>query len=147
MPADQDDPQIPAPLRDELLGLYRAGAEPSPQLDQAVLNGARAHLAGRKRLLLLRRAAGAAAAAILIAAVLVPTLGRGERGVVINQEARGDINLDGQVDVRDALVLARRVEENRTKPINDFTGDKVVDRRDVDAIAMMAVRLDGGVTR
>jgi hypothetical protein len=144
-PADSED--LPEPLAADLSRLYRADVPASPQIDQAILNRARAHLAGRKRLLLLRRIAGAAAAVILIAAVLIPTLSRTDKGMTIKAEARGDINVDGTIDVRDALALARRVEENRTKPINDFTGDKVVDRRDVDAVAMLAVRLDAGVMR
>lgn len=139
---DQFD-DLPDPLTDDLVRLYRVDLQPSPAADQMLLNRARAHFAGRNRTLLLRRVAGAAAAVILVAAVLIPTLRRTDHGIaIVRQEARGDVNFDGAVDIRDALALARRIEEKRTKPIDDFNGDKIVDRRDVDALAMMAVRLD-----
>jgi hypothetical protein len=140
-PAEFDD--LPDALAADLARIYRADVRPSPAADQAVLNRARAHFAGRKRVLLLRRVAGAAAAVILIAAVLIPAFHRTDHGMAIGgQETRGDLNVDGTVDIRDALALARRIEAKSTKPTNDYNGDRIVDRRDVDALAMMAVRLD-----
>ena len=145
----QDPPQsddLPGVLAADLGRIYRADVTPSPPVDQAILNRARAHVAGRKRTLLLRRVAGAAAAVILIAAALIPMRGTDQRAVTA-REATGDVNVDGAVDIRDALALARRIDQQDTKPAYDYNGDQAVDRRDVDAIAMRAVRLDQGATR
>jgi hypothetical protein len=150
MAHDPDDPRLPDPLRSDLSDLYRADVSSSPPIDQAVLNRARAHLAGRKRLLLLRRVAGAAAAVLLIAAVTIPLLNRTDRHSRPHVAQRaGDVNADGVVDVRDALLVARGIDAKQTgwSSIADVNGDKTVDRRDVDAIAEIAVRLDQGVVR
>jgi len=55
----------------------------------------------------------------------------------------GDVTLDGRVDIRDALALARRIEGELTEasPGTDVNADRLIDRKDVDAIAMMAVKL------
>ena len=139
-PAEFDD--LPEPLRADLGRLYRADVTPSPAVDQAVLNRARAYFAGRRRGLLLRRAAGAAAAVILITAAVIPTINRypHTNSAAVARRAE-DVNRDGVVDIRDALALQRAVEGGRPTA-NDVTGDGVTDRRDVDAIAMLAVRLD-----
>jgi hypothetical protein len=154
MPQDPDQfDDLAQPLVEDLRGLYRADIRPSPAVDQAILNRARAHVAGRKRTLLLRRVAGAAAAVILVAAALIPfrhtdhdwaTRQRASRDA---SQTRADIDINGAVDIRDALALARRIDEKLTQPNNDLNGDNVIDRRDVDAIAMMAVRLDREPTR
>src|SRR5690606_29518660 len=65
-----------------------------------------------------------------------------------------DIDGSGRVNMVDAFVLARAIaaEEARgdgstPSALWDVTGDGVVDSGDVDAVAMRAVRLDGGVNR
>ena len=138
---------LPDRLAEDLRQLYGAEIRPSPALDQAILNRARAHLAGRKRTLLLRRVAGAAAAVILITAAVVPTIQRTRhpaRPTVVRQV--NDVNADGAVDIRDALALQRSIDTGRASA-HDVNGDGVTDKRDVDAIAMSAVRLDRGATR
>jgi hypothetical protein len=55
----------------------------------------------------------------------------------------GDLNGDGKVDMLDALIEAERVKAGAGQGI-DFNGDGRVDSRDVDAIAMSAVRLERG---
>jgi hypothetical protein len=61
----------------------------------------------------------------------------------------GDANGDGRVDIRDALALARRIESGTVLPTtrDDVNGDRVIDRKDVDAIAIMAVSLSAEVVR
>ena len=144
-PAQFDE--LPDPLAEDLRQLYRADIQASPAVDQAILNRARAHVAGRKRTLLLRRVAGAAAAVILIAAAVIPTIQRTRhpaRPAVARQV--NDINADGAVDIRDALALQQSINAGRATA-HDINGDGVTDKRDVDAIAMLAVRLDRGATR
>jgi len=144
-PAEFDD--FPDALAADLGRLYRADVTASPAVDQAILNRARAHVAGRKRTLLLRRVAGAAAAVILITAAVIPTISRNRppRAPVARQLIY-DLNADGAVDIRDALALQRSIDAGRAGA-HDMNGDGVVDKRDVDAIAMIAVRLDKGVAR
>ena len=143
-PAHFDD--LPDPLAADLARLYRADVTPSPAVDQAVLNRARAHLAGRKRALLLRRVAGAAAAVILITAAVIPTMKMRQpaRPAVVHRAE--DVTRDGVVDIRDAMALQKRITAGQASGY-DVTGDGVTDKRDVDAIAMVAVRLDAGVRR
>jgi hypothetical protein len=151
---DQFD-DLPGPLADDLRRLYGPSVAPSPGVDQAILNRARAHVAGRKRTLLLRRVAGAAAAVVLITAAVIPTIQRTRhpaRPPVARQAAAAaaanDVNADGAVDIRDALALQQSINAGRAGAgANDVNGDGVTDRRDVDAIATFAVRLDKGATR
>jgi len=148
-PAQLDD--LPDPLAEDMRQLYRADIQPSPAVDQAILNRARAHIAGRKRTLLLLRVAGAAAAVVLVTAALLPSLHsarRSARSPVARQVQASDINADGAVDIRDALALQRAIDAGRAAATHgDITGDGVIDKRDVDAIAMSAVRLDRGMPR
>ena len=59
------------------------------------------------------------------------------------QAVAEDVDGNGKVDIRDALRLARCLEGGRpSEPRWDLNGDGRVDRADVDAIAMAAVRLD-----
>jgi hypothetical protein len=146
-PAEFDD--LPEPLADDLRRLYRADVQASPAVDQAILNRARAHVAGRKRTLpLLLQVAAAAAAIILITAMLLPTMQSARRSSTHRPIARQvtDINADGIIDIRDALALQQSINAGRTSA-HDITGDGVTDKRDVDAIAMLAVRIDRGTTR
>src|SRR5688572_23735874 len=104
-PSPFDD--LPDPLADDLRRMYRVEVQPSPAVDQAVLNRARAHLAGRKRTLLLRRVAGAAAAVVIVTAAVIPTINRTRhpaRPPVATQHPH-DVTGDGVVDIRDALAL------------------------------------------
>ena len=146
---DPNDPQLPGPLRAELSRVYAVDASAVPAVDQKILSRARAHLAGRRRLRLILELAAVAAILFLVVGTLLPMFTRTDRGMYqVQNEARGDVNADGVVDIRDALLLARRIEQKQGRPINDYNRDGVVDRRDVDAVAMMAVSLgQKGATR
>ena len=94
---------------------------------------------------------GAVAAMILLViGIAIPVFTRTDHGYVHRERAErqaADVNGDGTIDIRDALLLARQLESG---PVDgrDVNHDGVTDRRDVDAIAKMAVRIDGpGVTR
>ena len=57
----------------------------------------------------------------------------------------GDFDGDGQVDVVDALLLARAVETGQAlDAVWDLNGDARVDRADADRIVQSAVSLSGG---
>jgi hypothetical protein len=147
---DPTDPQLPGPLRAELSRVYRVDASAVPEVDQKILSRARAHFAGRRRLRLWLEVGAVAAVILLVIGIVLPMLTRTDRGYTsgpVASQQIADVNGDGVVDIRDALLLARKLESG-TVSGRDVNHDGVTDRRDVDAIAMMSVRLNaGGTTR
>jgi hypothetical protein len=57
---------------------------------------------------------------------------------------RGDLTKDGVVNVLDAFALARAIEASTIDGAWDFSGDGIVDAKDIDLIAHAAVKLNGG---
>ena len=90
-----------------------------------------------------------------VAAIIVLVVGIAMRGVTHNSRADrlavhqiADVNGDGVVDIRDALLLARKLDSGNAVSGRDVNHDGITDRKDVDAIAMLAVRLPhAGATR
>jgi hypothetical protein len=125
MDDDPRDPDLPPRLVQDFKSLYQFAVPVPARVDAAILNRARASaLKHRRRKLLLW--AGAAAAAACVAVVTHLTLQPSSR----------------PVDIVDALKLAHQIEAGKGRDVN---GDGAIDRADVDALAMMAVRLNGGV--
>lgn len=158
-------------LGDGLRRLYGGGPQVPREVDDAVLAMARRKLGQPRRRIAVRAvkwaSAAAAVAAVIIVALVLPLHGRnahGPRATVsrgsgekLSPEApifdRADVNRDGRVNVLDAFALARRIEARpaqnaiaRNAEQYDLNGDGAVDRHDVDAIAMAAVRLGQGGT-
>ncbi len=108
-------------------------------VDLAVLGGARR--VGRRRRVTRRAVRGGAVAAVIgIVGGGVWLSGGGAvqpGGVVAIAE---DLDGDGLVDMRDALILARAVADGQGR---DVDGDGVIDRGDVERVATMAVSLGG----
>jgi len=96
----------------------------------------------------------AAAAAVLVAAIwwlpshMEPRVALREAAapdLVSTTAVAGDVDGSGRVDIVDAFILARHVEQSeRLDPAWDMDGDGHVDKRDVDAVAGLAVALNGG---
>ena len=145
MNRDSEEPRLPDSLIGELARSFQADTSVPMEVDRAILNRARAHLAGRGRLRLLLRTAGAVAAVAAIVAIVI-FVRPGSHPTTPLATSNGDINGDGIVDIRDALLLARQLDAGSVKG-QDVNHDGVTDRRDVDAIAMLAVRLDRGAVR
>lgn len=57
------------------------------------------------------------------------------------QFAREDINRDGQIDILDAMALAKAVESNAAGLEFDQNADRKVDQADINRIAVRAVQL------
>ena len=135
-------------LQRDLSRLGEPGFSVPSSLDDAILNRARAELARprtmRRRPLLRWAGAAAAAAACLFLGFILIFVDR----TSLEPSALRPDDIDGnhRVDIVDALKLARQIEAGDGRDIN---GDGAIDRDDVDAIAMFAVRLDsapiGGV--
>ncbi len=58
----------------------------------------------------------------------------------------GDLDRSGRVTILDAFALARQLDSGSSPAASDFNGDGLIDRGDVDAIAMLAVRLPEGAS-
>lgn len=115
----------------------------SPDVDKAVLEQAKPHLARiRARRLSRQRTAwlALAACAVLLALVAATWLNRSGR-----QFAREDLNHDGRVDILDAFQLAREIRDGKARvDTGDFNGDGKVDEADVELLAKRAVNLEKG---
>ena len=154
------DAAAPDHLPDLARDLARLGdprIEVPQSVDDAVLAAARAALSRRRRggRTALRLAAWTAAAAglaltVWLGGVLTRTPVTREPAMSAANAVRGDLDGSGGVDILDAFTLARRLESggDGTSPrvAGDFNGDGLVDRADVDAIAMAAVRLPAGAS-
>jgi hypothetical protein len=141
------DREAPERLIQDLRRLY-GGELPVPShVDKSILAAAERRFRYRRRLFpVMRWAAGfAAAACILLAVVLSISPGQPDSEAPAPSQlvAREDFDGSGRVDILDAFALARRIEASDASGLKwDLNGDGMVDRRDVDMIAMAAVRLE-----
>lgn len=133
---DADGPNIPRKLEQELRSAF-GSTQPT---DLGVIEAGAARMrAVRRRRWALRAGPLAAAAGLALAAWL---LWPGAAW-----QTRLDQHLaSGRPDILDAFALARAVDRQSPPNRFDLTGDGVVDRHDVDAVAALAVRLDGGAS-
>jgi len=148
-------------LAEDLKALYGSDLSVPGEVDRAVIDRARRRLVRRGRRLSWPRwarrwrVAGAAAAVIIFAVLLQtnlsPVSDTADRSAAPVSKAGtaavpGDIDLNGRVDILDAFKLARHVESAGAVEAKwDFNADGLVNRKDVDAVASAAVRLDKGV--
>lgn len=134
----------------DLRAIYHTDVNVPASINDAVLNRARAHFARREsRSLVLRIGALiTAAAAVIVVAIYIakPQAARDASQVAVAPAAPGDVKTKEGVDIVDALRVARHIRDRRADPSrDDFNHDGAVDQRDVDAIAMAAVRLEAKV--
>jgi hypothetical protein len=144
LPSDLDI----ARLRRDLADVVDARIEVPPDVDRAIAARARERLhPSVYRVSWRQRALGwaAAAAVLVIGLVVARTLLPGRAGPtpVASGAPAGDVDGSGRVDVLDAFILARRIADGGTVPAADLNGDGSTDALDVDAIAMIAVSLEG----
>jgi hypothetical protein len=137
---ENTDEQIPAVLAEQL----RAAASKTalfvpPSRDEAVLTRAREHFAEvRRRPKRFSRVWWTAAAACTALAAIA--------GLSLFERTRyeqADVDHSGQVDILDAFILARRLQQGSTTG-PDMNGDGMVNKADVEAIAARAVKLKKG---
>ena len=152
---DQDpDLRVSSKLSTDLDALFKPQLSVPPEVDRAVLDRAARHFAGlepakrpRFRLVGLWRVAAAAAVVVLAFSLNLtekpaPTTHRSG----LAKAPAVDIDRNGRVDILDAFKLARQIElAGSTEAILDINGDGLVNRDDVDMVALAAVNLDKGV--
>jgi hypothetical protein len=134
MPDPNDEFDLPK-LQAALGASYSHQAEIPPSLDRSVETAARAHFARRRQLRLLARwGTGLAAGIAAVIAVVI---------VVHRPSASAPVARGGHpLNMVDALQLARHLARHETPDASwDVNHDKVVDDKDVQAIATTAVSL------
>jgi hypothetical protein len=160
---DQADIDVSDKFSDDLKALFEGAGQVPPQRDRAILDAAFEHLSRRRKTRrILRWTVGvsaatvvAAAAVIMIGLVIMPTLDREKELPVspdtlnswyFEQAINEDIDGSGRVDILDAFALARQIENKGEKnPAWDINGDGAINQKDVDSVALAAVRLSKGV--
>lgn len=143
---------LPDRLVNDLAAVYRAEVRVPADVDRAVTSGARAHFARRGRWVRWVGAGAATAAVLVVTVQLFRSQPMPLTRVAVNASTSmrdGDADGNATVDIRDALALARKVDAGDVAWTRweDVNRDKVIDRKDVDAIARMAVRLKLEVVR
>lgn len=146
------EPEAPKRLAADLRKLGRTPAVPH-EVDAAVMNVARRRFARPSRCITVIRWGGAAAAAAaIVIVVLFSTLTRRvQTGPAVPAmpavvaAAREDVDRSGRVDILDAFALARKADARQAStPEWDLNGDGVVDKKDVDIVALAAVSVGKG---
>jgi len=135
--------------------LFKPQLSVPAEVDRAILDRAHAHFtsrefgkSGRRRFRWVSLWKVAAAAAVVIFAFSlnltnkpVPTVHR----AVLAKAGAVDFDRNGRVDILDAFKLARQIElASNTRADLDINGDGLINRGDVDTVALAAVRLDKG---
>ena len=135
-------------LARDLKNLFEVEAPVPPEVDEAVVHAARAHLLRRRTRPWFRLGvSGAAAAALLLMvwwnqqppppAIKLASPRSSAPGVATGE----DIDGSGRVDILDALTLKRLIESGNALAHHDVDGDGAVNDQDVDRVAHTAVRL------
>jgi len=137
---------------EDIRTLFEPELSVPPEIDRAILDRADRHFAGRKSKEAGRRRFRwvalwkvAAAAAVVIFAFSLDLHHKPQRSVhhsaIAGAEAV-DFDRNGRVDILDAFKLARRIELTGAGEANlDVNGDGLVNRDDVDMVALAAVSL------
>ena len=153
---DEDmDLKIASKLSADLNALFKPKVGVPPEVDRAVMDRAHKHFtplqSGKgKRLRIHWAWRIAAAAAVIILAFSLDLTKQPDPKTdsfsSLSEAQAIDIDQNGRVDILDAFKLAQHIESaDRTETEWDFNGDGLIDRSDVDMVALAAVRLDKGV--
>lgn len=152
---DEDmDSKVSNRFSNDLKALFEPQRGVPPEVDRAVLDRAHKHFAqmqpGKSKRLRIHWAWRIAAAAAVI--ILAFSLDLTKQGGLttdsfsVSETPAVDIDRNGRVDILDAFKLAKQIES--AGPLQagwDVNGDGLIDRDDVDVVALAAVRLDKGV--
>ena len=140
---DNLDPPPNEQFASDLRAIYRADVHVPASIDDAILRDARLQFARhRSRRLILRIGALVTAAAAIIVIAIHFASPSSPRNIAQAPIGQNDVAAAGAVDIVDALKLARRIRAGQTNVASDdMNHDGAVDQRDVDAIAMTAVKL------
>ena len=141
--------QLPPRLVEELSRLHATEVRVPAALDRAILRQARQSFARRRRWWLAARWVGAAVASAAAIALAFGTFirpGKTSSPLAIQPRPQiaqlADIDRDGRIDMLDAYLVGRKIARHEPlDPAWDINGDGVVDQKDVDLIAHLAVQV------
>gem|GEM_PF-2456559 len=135
----------------DLKKLYGPQSDLPARVDMAVVDMARRKLPRRKAAWWTWTGAAAAAAILLLVMLNLdhrrpaePIPSDVSFARLAAPQTSEDIDASGRIDMLDALKLAKMLEAGRAGARFDFNRDGVVDKRDIDTVAMAAVRLEKG---
>lgn len=149
-----EDLKISSRFSNDLKALFEPQRCVPPEVDRAVLDRAQKHFAQMqpdksKRLRVHWAWRIAAAAAVIILAFSLDLTKQGgptTDSFSVRESRAVDIDQNGRVDILDAFKLAKQIESAGPAETEwDINGDGLIDRGDVDVVALAAVRLDKGV--
>ena len=148
---DEPGVEVSSRLAEDMEALFKPRLSVPPEVDRAVLDRANRHFAGRRFLKTRRRFRWAAlwkvaaAAAVVIFAFSLDLHNKPKRTVrysALDRAEVADFDRNGRVDILDAFKLARQIESGEGAEANlDINGDGLVNRDDVDMVALAAVSL------
>jgi len=152
---ENQDLRVSSKLTEDMDALFKPQLSVPPEVDRAILDRAGRHFVGRKfpqsgrgrfRWAGLWKAAAAAAVVVLAFSLnLTNKPGPTVRYSGLTKAGAVDFDRNGRVDILDAFKLARQIELASDSGANlDINGDGLVNRGDVDTVALAAVRLDKG---
>ena len=150
-----EDVGVSVKLSEDLDALFKPQLSVPPEVDRAILDRAGRHFAGRKFTPVGRRRFRwvslwkvAATAAVVVFAFSLNLTNKSRQTIHYSGLAKAgavDFDRNGRVDILDAFKLARQIELASNAGTNlDINGDGLVNRGDVDTVALAAVRLDKG---
>ncbi len=148
---DEDlDLRVSTGFSEDLRTLFKPQLSVPPEVDRAVIDKSHQHFIPKhwrhrifKHISLWRIAAAAAVVIFAFSLNLTKKPGPTTSRSVLAEAQAVDIDRNGRVDILDAFKLARHIESaNRTDKKWDINEDGVVNRKDVDLVALAAVRLD-----
>lgn len=148
------EPTLPVDLIGDLAGLYRPPSGVPSDVDDEILFAARRQFGDARRSWrwgLVGVSVASIALVFGIEAIMRPvgTVRQVEMAVrpAASAVVREDIDRSGRVDILDAFLLARRIEAGgETRREWDVNEDGSINQADVDAVALTAVRLNGGAS-
>ena len=150
-----EDVGVSVKLSEGLDALFKPQLSVPPEVDRAILDRAGRHFVGRKFTPVGRRRFRwvglwkvAATAAVVVFAFSLNLTNKSRQTIQYSGLAKAgavDFDRNGRVDILDAFKLARQIELASNAGTNlDINGDGLVNRGDVDTVALAAVRLDKG---
>jgi len=148
---DNLDLQLSDEFKTDLANLFKPGHSIPPEIDRAILDKASGRILVRQRRYRIIRRIGivAATAAVILLAFSLDLSKKSKTqapSAYLAQTVSFDIDQSGRVDILDAFKLARNIESSDHVDSNfDMNKDGIVDRKDVDTVALAAVALDKGV--
>ncbi len=146
---DREELKMPEKLQADMKRMFDLQTPIPPEIDRAIMDRAHQQLVlKRKKHHVLRWSVAAAVAAVVIFAFILDTPFIKSPTKQISSAfvaSSADIDQNGRINILDAFQLARKIEStDRLYAQWDMNHDGLVNREDIDCVAMVAVSLGRG---